>query len=72
MKMASGIITARGGRTCHASIVARELGITAVVGAEDALHKLKTGDSITISCAEGDVGTSCNSRSLRMNVLTVG
>ena len=56
LKRASGIITNRGGRTCHASIVARELGIPAVVGAEDATQKLKTGDVITLSCADGETG----------------
>jgi len=56
MKMASAIVTNRGGRTCHAAIVARELGIPAVVGAEHASEILKTGTPVTISCAEGDVG----------------
>ena len=56
MKISAGIITEKGGRTCHAAIVARELGIPAVVGAAHATEKLKTGTSVTISCAEGDVG----------------
>ena len=56
MKRASGIVTGRGGRTCHAAIVAREMGIPAVVGVGDGLHKLKPGMVVTISCAEGDVG----------------
>ena len=56
MKMASAIVTNRGGRTCHAAIVARELGIPAVVGAEHASEILKTGMPVTVSCAEGDVG----------------
>ena len=56
MKIAAGIITDKGGRTCHAAIVARELGIPAVVGATHATQKLKTGANVTISCAEGDVG----------------
>ena len=56
MKIAAGVITDKGGRTCHAAIVARELGIPAVVGATHATEKLKTGTSVTISCAEGDVG----------------
>jgi pyruvate, water dikinase len=56
MKIASGIITDKGGRTCHAAIVARELGIPAVVGATHATEKLKTGAHVTISCAEGDIG----------------
>ncbi|WP_448587260.1 pyruvate, water dikinase [Thermocrinis sp.] len=56
MKKASGIITNRGGRTAHAAIVARELGIPAVVGTHKATEVLKTGDQITLSCAEGEVG----------------
>jgi len=56
MKKASAIVTDHGGRTCHAAIVARELGIPAVVGAEDATRKIKTGDAVTVSCAEGEVG----------------
>jgi pyruvate,water dikinase len=56
MKIAAGVITDKGGRTCHAAIVARELGIPAVVGASGATDKLKTGTKVTVSCAEGDVG----------------
>jgi len=56
MKTAAGIVTNRGGRTCHAAIVARELGIPAVVGAEGASEKLKDGDVVTVCCAEGDIG----------------
>ncbi|MCR9150657.1 MAG: phosphoenolpyruvate synthase [Rhodobacteraceae bacterium] len=56
MKTAAAIVTNRGGRTCHAAIVARELGIPAVVGADGATATLKTGEVVTISCAEGDVG----------------
>jgi len=56
MKTAGAVVTNRGGRTCHAAIVARELGIAAVVGADNATTALKTGDSVTVSCAEGDVG----------------
>ena len=56
MKIAAAIVTERGGRTCHAAIVARELGIPAVVGAEGAKTVLKGGDTVTVSCAEGDVG----------------
>jgi pyruvate,water dikinase len=56
MKKAAGIVTNRGGRTCHAAIVARELGIPAVVGTEFATARLKTGSVVTISCAEGDIG----------------
>ena len=56
MKRASAIVTNRGGRTCHAAIIAREMGIPAVVGCGDATDKIKAGDSITVSCAEGDTG----------------
>ncbi len=56
MKKAGGIVTDRGGRTCHAAIVARELGIPAVVGSGNATTTLKTGDTVTLSCAEGDIG----------------
>jgi len=56
MKRASAIITNRGGRTCHAAIIARELGIPAVVGCGDATEKLTDGALITVSCAEGDTG----------------
>jgi pyruvate,water dikinase len=56
MKTAAAIVTNRGGRTCHAAIVARELGVPAVVGTGDATAKLQTGAVLTVSCAEGDVG----------------
>ena len=56
MKRASAIVTNRGGRTCHAAIIARELGIPAVVGCGDATTKLKDGSAVTVSCAEGDTG----------------
>jgi len=56
MKIASAIVTDRGGRTCHAAIIARELGIPAVVGCHDATAVLKDGDEVTVSCAEGDTG----------------
>ncbi|HEY1991049.1 MAG TPA: phosphoenolpyruvate synthase, partial [Gammaproteobacteria bacterium] len=56
MKRASAIVTNRGGRTCHAAIIARELGIPAVVGCGDATKKIKDGDPVTVSCAEGDTG----------------
>jgi pyruvate,water dikinase len=56
MKRASAIVTNRGGRTCHAAIIARELGIPAVVGCGDATEKLSTGMLVTVSCAEGDTG----------------
>jgi len=56
MKKASAIVTNRGGRTCHAAIIARELGIPAVVGCGDATTKLREDDHVTVSCAEGDTG----------------
>ncbi|EIB98985.1 MULTISPECIES: phosphoenolpyruvate synthase [Pantoea] len=56
MKKASAIVTNRGGRTCHAAIIARELGIPAVVGCGDATDRLKEGHNVTVSCAEGDTG----------------
>jgi pyruvate,water dikinase len=56
MKRASAIVTNRGGRTCHAAIIARELGIPAVVGCGDATEHLKDGTLVTVSCAEGDTG----------------
>ena len=56
MKKASAIVTNRGGRTCHAAIIARELGIPAVVGCGDATERLVEGDKVTVSCAEGDTG----------------
>jgi pyruvate,water dikinase len=56
MKIASAIVTNRGGRVCHAAIVARELGIPAVVGAGDATHTIKDGQEVTVSCVEGDIG----------------
>ena len=56
MKRASAIITNRGGRTCHAAIIARELGVPAVVGTSDAAKVLKNGQAVTVSCAEGEEG----------------
>ena len=56
MKRASAIVTNRGGRTCHAAIIARELGIPAVVGCGNATETIKDGDAVTVSCAEGDEG----------------
>jgi pyruvate,water dikinase len=56
MKRASAIVTNRGGRTCHAAIIARELGIPAVVGCGNATDVLKEGQAVTVSCAEGDEG----------------
>jgi pyruvate,water dikinase len=56
MKRASAIVTNRGGRTCHAAIIARELGIPAVVGCGDATRVIREGQEVTVSCAEGDTG----------------
>ena len=56
MKRASAIVTNRGGRTCHAAIIARELGIPAIVGCGDATDTLTEGETVTVSCAEGDTG----------------
>ncbi len=56
MKRAAAIVTNRGGRTCHAAIIARELGIPAVVGCGDATTRLKMSEAVTVSCAEGDTG----------------
>jgi len=56
MKRAAAIVTNRGGRTCHAAIIARELGIPAVVGTQDATQRLQHDQAVTVSCAEGDTG----------------
>jgi pyruvate,water dikinase len=56
LKQASGVVTDQGGRTCHAAIIAREMGITAIVGTGDATRAISDGEVITISCCEGDVG----------------
>ncbi|KAF1684723.1 phosphoenolpyruvate synthase [Pseudoxanthomonas broegbernensis] len=56
MKRASAIVTNRGGRTCHAAIIARELGVPAVVGTGNALERIADGQEVTVSCAEGDTG----------------
>jgi pyruvate, water dikinase len=56
MKRAAAIVTDRGGRTCHAAIIARELGVPAVVGCGDATAKVRDGELLTVSCAEGDTG----------------
>jgi len=56
MKRAAAIVTNRGGRTCHAAIIARELGVPAIVGCGNATEKLPEGDAVTVSCAEGDTG----------------
>lgn len=56
MKRAAAIVTNRGGRTCHAAIIARELGVPAVVGCGDATQKIRDGEPVTVSCAEGDSG----------------
>ncbi len=60
MKKASAIVTNQGGRTCHAAIIAREMGIPAIVGCGDATNVLKTGQEVTISCSEGDEGRVYN------------
>ncbi|MGY4417662.1 pyruvate,water dikinase [Bradyrhizobium sp. JR6.1] len=56
MKTAAAIVTDHGGRTCHAAIIARELGVPAVVGTENITRQVKTGMSVTVSCADGDIG----------------
>src|SRR3546814_17177401 len=56
MKRAAAIVTNRGGRTCHAAIIARELGVPAVVGTGNALDLIEDGKEYTVSCAEGDTG----------------
>jgi pyruvate,water dikinase len=56
MKRAAAIVTNRGGRTCHAAIIARELGVPAVVGTGNALDAIEDGKEVTVSCAEGDTG----------------
>ncbi|WP_240125239.1 phosphoenolpyruvate synthase [Thermomonas alba] len=56
MKRSAAIVTNRGGRTCHAAIIARELGVPAVVGTGNALETIRDGDTVTVSCAEGDTG----------------
>ena len=70
MKRAAAIVTNRGGRTCHAAIIARELGIPAVVGCGDATEVLTEGDIVTVSCAEGDTG-HIYAGALEMEVETV-
>ena len=56
MKIASAIVTDKGGRTCHAAIISREMGIPCVVGTNNGSKKIKTGQNVTVSCAEGEVG----------------
>jgi pyruvate,water dikinase len=56
MKKASAIVTDKGGRTCHAAIISRELGIPCLVGTDDATEKLKTGQEVTVNCSEGETG----------------
>jgi len=56
MKRAAAIVTNRGGRTCHAAIIARELGVPAVVGCADATEQIQDGQAVTVSCAEGEIG----------------
>jgi pyruvate,water dikinase len=70
MKRAAAIVTDRGGRTCHAAIIARELGIPAVVGCSDATARLADGMEVTVSCAEGDTGSIYAGR-LEMEIETV-
>lgn len=67
MRRAAAIVTNRGGRTCHAAIVAREFGIPAIVGTGNATERLATGQQVTVSCAEGDVGNVYEGR-LRFDV----
>ena len=62
MKRASAIVTNRGGRTCHAAIIARELGVPAIVGCGDATERLTDGQEVTVSCAEGDTGFIYNGK----------
>ncbi|GBL03138.1 phosphoenolpyruvate synthase [Glaciecola sp. KUL10] len=69
MKKASAIVTNRGGRTCHAAIIAREMGIPAVVGCGNATDSIETGDAVTVSCAEGDTGYIYN-QELDFDVVT--
>jgi len=68
MKRAAAIITNRGGRTCHAAIIARELGVPAIVGCNDATTSLNEGDLVTVSCAEGDTGR-CYEGQLKFEVM---
>ena len=56
MKLASGIVTNKGGRTCHAAIISRELGIPCIVGTNDGTEKIRNGQAVTVSCAEGEEG----------------
>jgi pyruvate, water dikinase len=62
MKMAARIVTNRGGRTCHAAIVSREIGVPCVVGTGNATTALKDGQSVTVSCAGGEVGVIYDGR----------
>jgi len=76
MKIAGAIVTNRGGRTCHAAIIARELGIPALVGTGDGTHELHDGQEVTVSCAEGDTGVVFEGllkyRSEETDVSTIG
>jgi pyruvate, water dikinase len=56
MKIAGAIVTNRGGRTCHAAIISRELGIPCVIGTENGTKLIKDGQQVTVSCAEGETG----------------
>ena len=62
MKIASAIVTNKGGRTCHAAIISRELGIPCVVGTNDATERLRTGQDVTVSCADGEKGIVYNKK----------
>ncbi|MEQ1517049.1 MAG: phosphoenolpyruvate synthase, partial [Usitatibacteraceae bacterium] len=70
MKRAGAIVTNRGGRTCHAAIIARELGVPAVVGCENATEVVKAGEELTVSCCEGDTGNIYRGK-VGFEVLTV-
>jgi pyruvate,water dikinase len=72
LKIAAAVVTNRGGRTCHAAIIARELGIPAVVGTGDATERIAAGETVTVSCAEGDTGrVYAGTAGLRRDVLHV-
>ncbi len=70
MKLASAIVTERGGKSCHAAIVSRELGITCVVGADNATRVVRNGQDVTVSCAEGEEGKMYDGK-LRFEVRTI-
>ena len=72
MKKAAAIVTNRGGRTCHAAIIARELGIPAVVGCGNATDRIQENQNVTVSCAEGDTGTCIPKPRLQREDSSVG